>query len=124
MSASDQTDNTSAQTKLSAETAAEMLQQSKAQIQSGDFSAAQKLMTQLLADYPNHAEALYLTAVSQRLSQDYQSALLSLDRLASVEPSYGRAWQERGHVHMACNNSREARAAFQQAVTLNSLVNC
>ncbi len=120
MSASDQTDNSGAQEKLSPEAAAEMLQRSKALIQSGDFAAAQKLMEQLLADYPNHAEALYFTAVSQRLSEDYQAALLSLQKLASIEPTYGRAWQERGHVYMACNNPVEARGAFQQAVALNS----
>ena len=106
--------------KISSEAAAELLQRGKAFMQSGEFADAQQLMEQLLADYPNHSEALYLISVAQRFRENYAGALASLGKLIEIEPTYGRAWQEHGHVHMARNNNVEARSAFQAAATHNS----
>ena len=119
MSGSNPTDHRDDSTKLSAEAAAELLSRGRALIQAGDFSDAQDLMERLLNDYPNHSEALYFSAVAQRFRENYQAALNSLQKLIEVEPTYGRAWQERGHILMAQGETADARAAFQQAATHN-----
>jgi len=119
MSGSNPTDHRDDSTKLSAEAAAELLSQGRALIQAGDFSDAQDLMERLLNDYPNHSEALYFSAVAQRFRENYQAALNSLQKLIEIEPTYGRAWQERGHILMAQGETADARAAFQQAATHN-----
>ena len=120
MSGSDQTNQSDNLPKLSMEAATQLLSQAKAQIQAGQFADAQGLLERLLTDYPNHSEALYFISVAQRLSENYAGALSSLQKLITIEPSYGRAYQERGHVFMARNETDEARSAFQQAVRLNS----
>jgi tetratricopeptide (TPR) repeat protein len=117
MAGSDQTEHSS---KLTSEAATALLAQGKALIQAGEFADAQTLMERLLADYPNHSEALYFISVAHRFRENYSAALNSIDRLIEMEPSYGRAWQEKGHVLMARNQRDEARLAFQQAATHNS----
>ena len=119
MSGSNPTDYSNDSTKLSVEAVAELLSKGRALIQTGEFSGAQSCMERLLSDYPNHSEALYFTAVAQRFSENYQSALSSLQKLIEIEPTYGRAWQERGHILMAQGEIADARASFQQAVIHN-----
>ena len=119
MSGSNPPDYRDDSTKLSAEAVAELLSKGRVLIQAGDFSDAQNLMVRLLNDYPNHSEALYFSAVAQRFSENYQGALSSLQKLLEIEPAYGRAWQERGHILMAQGETADARAAFQQAATHN-----
>ncbi len=106
--------------KLSLKAATELLSQGKSQIQAGDFATAQNQLELLLTDYPNHSEALYFLSVVQRLRENYDGALSSLQKLIEIEPAYGRAWQERGHVLLALDDPDEARRAFQQAVRQNS----
>ena len=100
--------------------AAELLIKGKAEIQSGNFVAARELLDRLLANYPNHSEALYFVSVALRYEGNLEGALASLQKLIDIEPSYGRAWQERGHTLLAYNDTVGARAAFQQAVRQNS----
>ena len=84
MSGSDQTDYRDDSSKLSPEAAAELLSRGRALIQAGDFSDAQEHMERLLADYPNHAEALYFVSVAQRFRENYQGALSSLQKLIEI----------------------------------------
>ena len=120
MSVSDQTSHREGSEIISAEQAVTLLSQAKALIQGGEFADAQMLMERLLADYPNHSEALYFNAVAHRFRENYTAALDSLNRLLEIEQTYGRAWQEKGHVSMARHQRDEARLAFQQAATHNS----
>ena len=98
----------------------ELLSAVKVHIQSGDFGEAQNLLESLLKDHPDNSEALYFSAVTQRLIKNYDGALSWLTRLLDIEPYYGRGWQEQGHVYMELNNLSEARRAFQRAVSHNS----
>ena len=120
MSVSDQTSHREGSANISAEQAVTLLSQAKTFIQAGEFADAQMLIDQLLADYPNHSEALYFNSVAHRFRENYPAALESLGRLLEIEPTYGRAWQEKGHVYMARHQRDEARLAFQQAATHNS----
>ena len=113
MSGSEQTHHSDDSSKLSMEAAADYLSKGKAEIQAGEFVGAQRLLERLLADYPNHSEALYFTSVAQRFCENYEGALSTLQKLIDIEPTYGRAWQERGHIFMARNDTRlEARSSL------------
>ena len=118
MSGFEQRDRSDDSLKVAA--AAELLSRGKAEIQSGNFVAARELLERLLADYPNHSEALYFMSVALRYEGNLEGALASLQKLIDIEPSYGRAWQEQGHTLVAFNDTAGARAAFQQAVRQNS----
>jgi tetratricopeptide (TPR) repeat protein len=118
MSGFEQRDRSDDSLKVAA--AAELLTKGKAEIRSGNFVAARELLERLLADYPNHSEALYFVSVALRYEGNLEGALASLQKLIDIEPSYGRAWQERGHTLLAFNDTAGARAAFQQAVRQNS----
>ena len=120
MSGEDQIDSSDDVLKLAPEQANELLARGKAEIQSGKFAAARELLERLLADYPNHSEALYFISVALRLEEDLDGASASLQRLIDIEPSYGRAWQERGHILIARSDKVGAKAAFQRAVGHNS----
>ena len=118
MSGFEQRDRSDDSLKVAA--AAELLSKGKAEIQSGNFVAARELLERLLADYPNHSEAMYFMSVALRYEGNLEGALASLQKLIDIEPSYGRAWQEQGHTLLAFNDTAGARAAFQQAVRQNS----
>ena len=118
MSGFEQRDRSDDSLKVAA--AAELLTKGKAEIQSGNFVAARELLERLLADYPNHSEAMYFMSVALRYEGNLEGALASLQKLIDIEPSYGRAWQEQGHTLLAFNDTAGARAAFQQAVRQNS----
>ena len=118
MSGFEQRDRSDDSLKVAA--AAELLSKGKAEIQSGNFVAARELLERLLADYPNHSEAMYFMSVALRYEGNLEGALASLQNLIDIEPSYGRAWQEQGHTLLAFNDTAGARAAFHQAVRQNS----
>ena len=84
MSGSDQTNKSDDLSKRSMEAATQLLSQGKAQIQAGRFADAKGLLERLLTDYPNHSEALYFISVAQRLSDDYEGALGSLQKLIAT----------------------------------------
>ena len=94
--------------------AAELLIKGKVEIRAGNFVAARELLERLLADYPKHSEALYFVSVALRYEGNLEGALDSLQKLIDIEPSYGRAWQERGHTLLAFDDKAGARVAFSR----------
>ena len=64
-------------------------------------------------------DALYLLAVSQRLTRRVPNALATLDRLEERHPGFGRLFQERGHCYVAQRKAGEAIEAFERAVRVN-----
>ena len=75
------------------------------QIQGEDFSAAIASLQPLLKSKPDEPEALYMSAVCLRYTQQYDAALASLSHLKSVQPEHGRAHQEEGYNHRALGNT-------------------
>jgi tetratricopeptide (TPR) repeat protein len=73
----------------------------------------------LLAD-PQHKDALYTLAVAQRYSRAISEALATIAHLLAVDPSYGRAFQERGHCLRDSGDVEGAFAAYQDAVSHNT----
>jgi len=73
----------------------------------------------LLRYAPSHRDALYLSALNQRLLDQSKSALETLDDLERAHPEYGLLFQERGHCHFALGDPTRAIESFERAVTLN-----
>jgi len=99
--------------------AAQHLQQAKKYIQQGKSNAALTLLQDVLNEAPNHRDGLYYFAVCQRILNQNSEALLTLERLITNYPDYGRAYQECGHNYLSLNNPDKAGTAFLKAVELN-----
>lgn len=91
----------------------------KSHLQSGRFDDAISVAKTILKDVPHYSEALYIRAVSERYAQRYQAAQRTLHQLKSLNPEYGRAMQEEGHIYTALGQTDEALRAYQHATQLN-----
>ena len=87
--------------------------------QGGRFRDAIAVCEDILRAEPDHRDALYALAVAQRFNKDLLAALTTTGRLTAVAPSYGRAWQERGHCLRDLGRREEAFAAYQAAISHN-----
>jgi len=91
-------------------------------IKQARFSDAEQVVTETLKDIAlsdEHVELLYLLAVAQRYQNNHTDSLQTLALLLSLNKEHARAWQERGHNHLATNEPNNARIAFQGAVHFN-----
>ena len=89
-------------------------------LSTGRAEGACLVLRELLRELPQHEEALYIFAVSLRYAGKLEGAKKTLEKLQRLRPTYGRAWQEEGHVHVAMGNKSAARVAFRKAVTRNN----
>ena len=86
---------------------------------SRDFGRALQLLDGLLADAPDHGDALYFKAVCLRYMQRYAEAGQALDTLLTTYPNIGRAHQELGHWCRDQGRIDEALRAYGHACRLN-----
>ena len=84
-----------------------------------NFAEAQKALQVVTDENPGHVDALYMIGVCQRYAGQYSQAMSTLERLKSVTPEFGRAYQEEGHIHKAAGNKEQALLAYQRAVRFN-----
>ena len=101
------------------ETIDALLRDARAHLQNARLAQAATTCGQLLAIAPDNIDAVYTLAVTQRMLRQIPTALTTLDQLIALDPSYGRAWQERGHCLRDSGRTEEAIAAYQRAVTHN-----
>lgn len=95
------------------------LQAAQRHMYDGAFAAALDVLAPLLAAEPDHADALYMQAASERYLKRYDAALDTLRCLLTVSPEFGRAWQEQGHVYRDLGDHPRALAAYQAATQIN-----
>ena len=88
-------------------------------IQGQQFTAALDALQKLLKSRPDDPEALYMSAVCLRYTQQYQASLDTLAQLKSVQPEHGRAHQEEGYNQRALGNKDKAMQAFERACFYN-----
>jgi len=88
-------------------------------IREGAFRQAQAALAPIIADSPKSGEALYMMAVCARYLGDMEAALDWLEKLRAVDPEYGRAYQEEGHVHLARGDMKRALTAYRRACQFN-----
>ncbi|KPP83161.1 MAG: TPR domain protein [Oceanicaulis sp. HLUCCA04] len=88
-------------------------------VMAGSFAEALDLLAPVLEAEPGHGEALYMTAVCQRYLEQFDKARTCLETLKSVQPEFGRAWQEEGHLLRAQGNAGQALQAYARACQYN-----
>ena len=96
-----------------------LLRDARGHLQNARVAEAAAICGQVLEISADNSDALYTLAVTQRMLKHVPAALLTLDQLIAIDPSYGRAWQERGHCLRDSGHTEEAIAAYQRAVTHN-----
>ncbi|MCC5982045.1 MAG: sulfotransferase [Oceanicaulis sp.] len=85
----------------------------------GAFDDALTALAPVLKAEPDHGEALYMAAVCQRYLERFNEATATLDRLKTVQPEFGRAWQEEGHLWRALSQNERALSAYARACQYN-----
>ncbi len=95
------------------------LQDARALLQQARVREAATVCANILQTTPDHRDAIYTLAVAQRYLGDHRAALGTIARLIASAPSYGRAYQERGHCLRALGRAEEALTAYQAAVSHN-----
>ena len=65
------------------------------------------------------SDYFYLTSVCYRYLNELDKALKGLDNLIQIDPKYGRAFQEFGHVHVLLKDKDKALKAYLRAVRHN-----
>jgi tetratricopeptide (TPR) repeat protein len=95
------------------------LQSAQRQMYDGAFEAALETLSPVLAEDPDHADALYMKAASLRYLKRLDEALETLRHLRAVAPEFGRGWQEEGHVHRDRGDAARALSAYQAATQVN-----
>jgi len=73
----------------------------------------------LLAGLPENRDLLLIAAVSRRHLGRIPEALATLDRLATLQPRFSRAHEERGLCHVALKDAPQAIDSLLRAVNLN-----
>lgn len=64
-------------------------------------------------------ELFYLSAVTQRLANQFTQALQELNELLNLRPEHGRAYQEQAYNYLALNQQDKAASAFFRATHYN-----
>jgi tetratricopeptide (TPR) repeat protein len=95
-------------------------QRARALLEKGEFAQALAVAQALHEAVPDHRDALYMVAVSQRLLKRVPEALASLAELEKRHPEFSRLFQERGHCFVAQRNAARAIEAFESALRLNA----
>ena len=101
------------------ETIDALLREARGHLQNGRLNEAAITCARLLETTPGNIDTLYTLAVVQRMQKQVPAALITLNKLIEIDPSYGRGWQERGHCLRDMGRQEEAVAAYQRAVTHN-----
>ena len=87
-------------------------------IKNKNFDEALKLCKKHSKLIPKR-DYFYLTSVCYRYLNKLDDALKGLDQLIQIDPKYGRAFQEFGHVHVLSKDKDKALKAYLRAVRYN-----
>ena len=84
------------------------IQEATQAVKENRFDDALNLLEINLSNYPDHIDALYLSAVSCRYLRKFNEANQYLERLLKNAPDMARAYQELGHLNKAMENDEKA----------------
>jgi len=96
------------------------LEQAKSLLENSRIVEAEKKTEEILKEFPDNAETLYVMAVCQRYLNRLEDALKTLGKLKRIRPGYGRGFQEEGHVCVKAGYMSQALRAYRHAVRLNN----
>jgi tetratricopeptide (TPR) repeat protein len=84
----------------------------------GNFPAAEEVLTQLVTDLPDFAEAWNRRAVLYYLCRDFSAAIQDCNQAITLIPYHFGAWHGLGLCHAALGNYSEAIAALRRALEI------
>ncbi len=93
----------------------ERLQQAQVWIESGELETAEELLTEVIRDWPDFAEAWNRRAVLYYMQRDYGRAIADCEEVVRLNPIHFGAWHGLGLCHAAIGEYREAIAALHRA---------
>lgn len=96
----------------------ELLEQSQALMQIGDMPGAEALLSQLIDEKPDFAEAWNRRAVLYYLRENYRQSIADCQQVILLNPIHFGALHGLGLGHMAVGNYAEALPAFRQALAI------
>ena len=115
-SASAQTSEPSAQT-IKQITA--LFERGKIAYSKGDFQQAIRNLTQVIAIYPNFAEAYNNRGLAYKNLKDYSSAIRDYTQAIALNPNYAEAYVNRGIAYTDLRDLSSAYRDYTQAIALN-----
>lgn len=103
----------------------ELLERSQVLVDAGHFDEAEALLTEVVENLPDFAEAWNRRAVLHYLKRDYRRSLADCDRVIELNPAHFGALHGKGLCHAALGNYVAAIQAFRQALEIQpfALVN-
>jgi tetratricopeptide (TPR) repeat protein len=83
------------------------------------FDDALTDLADVLESDPQNVEALYMSAVCQRYTANFEAALAVLTQIKVIAPEHGRAHQEEGHTYRDMGRADDALRAYSRACRFN-----
>jgi tetratricopeptide (TPR) repeat protein len=96
----------------------EILRESQECLENGDFSGAEAILTDLIDDQPDFAEAWNRRAVLRYILGNYNQSLNDCQRTIELNPLHFGALHGMGLCHAALGNYIEAIQAFRRVLDL------
>jgi tetratricopeptide (TPR) repeat protein len=103
----------------------EILRRAQILLEAGDFSRALNMLTKLISDYPDFAEAWNRRAIVYYVQGNYQRSLTDCEMVLKLKPIHFGALHGLGLSYAALGNYRNAIHSFRRALEIQpySLVN-
>lgn len=96
----------------------EILEQSQVYLESGQLSRAEEILTDLIHDQPDFAEAWNRRAVLYYLQKQYRKSLMDCRQVLDLNPIHFGALHGLGLCHAALGDYSAAIRAFRQALEI------
>ncbi len=100
-------------------TADVLLNQAVAAMNAGDNRASFAILNQVVATYPDYAEAWNKRATLNYMIGRYFDSLADIDKVLDLEPRHFGALSGRGMIYQTQEKWGEALAAYRQALKIN-----
>ncbi|PJI92690.1 hypothetical protein BC777_1550 [Yoonia maricola] len=101
------------------EIAQAMLDEGMSRRASYDFLSARDVLSRLVAYCPNYAEGYNQRAFANYLSQNFEAALVDLDRTLEIVPNHIAALSGKALTLMGLGRNEEAQVVLRAAVQMN-----
>ncbi len=99
-------------------TGLEQINHSQFLLERGDLAGAERILTELLNDLPDFAEAWNRRAVLYYTQERYEDAIADCQAVVRLVPAHFGAWHGMGLSQMALGQYRQAMQSFDRALDI------
>lgn len=96
----------------------DVLRRSQMAYDAGDFAGAEMILSTLINNQPDFAEAWNRRAVFHYMQGNHEQSLADCQMVTQLNPHHFGAWHGMGLCHAALGNFREAIQAFRKALEI------